>query len=344
MKLLSKLKEKKILVIILSVTLVLLIGCAAYIGINVSKIWGELDFDESAAATDEYEEDPEASGLPEIVIDEPAPSAFAQPTIEKTEEMVDILLLGVDNRNRSHFSGRSDVIMYLRIDTKSQSVKLVSFMRDTLVKMKGHNDNKLNTAYRFGSTKLAKKTMNENFGLMPDHYIVVNFYGMEDIINSLGGVDIDIEKRELKYLNVSIDEINSIDKKNKSAHVSKHGLQHLNGRQAVAYMRIRHIGNGDRQRIKRQQTVMSELFKKLKKVGIGELPGLISTCVEYVRTDIPLSRIIEIAKSVKEMELDEFQKFSYPHNYITGSYNGMSVVKARNRNEEIERLKNFMDN
>lgn len=332
-------KTKKILIIVLCVLAALFIGCGAYIGIYVSRIWSEPDFEEPVAMADNYEEDPEASGLPELTAD----TQGVLQQVTKTMGDVDILLLGVDNRSRNQFSGRSDVVMYLRIETGKKSLKLVSLMRDTLVNLKGHSDNKLNTAYRFGGIKLAKQTISDNFGLDPDYYIVVNFYGMEDIIDALGGVDIKLNKNEIGNLNKCIDEINAFDKRNKAAHVKKHGVQHLNGRQAVGYMRIRHIGNGDEGRIERQQAVMTELFNKAKDIELGQITGLISTCVEYVRTDIPIPNMLEIAEAVKGMNAEKLQTYSYPKNYRTGSYKGMSVVKPKGYEAEIEKLKEFLE-
>lgn len=340
MNLFNRLKEKKILIIILCALVVLFIACIAYIGIYVSRIWAPPDFDASAVVSEDFDTDPEASELPDIT----GSIATNQKMIEKPAESIDILLLGVDNRNKSQFSGRSDVIMYFRIDTKNKSLKLTSLMRDTLVHMDGHSDNKLNTAYRFGSTELAKQTITQNFGLTPDNYIIVNFYGMEDIIDALGGVDIEIKKNELYFLNDCVDEINKEDRKNKSPRVKKSGEQHLNGRQAVAYMRIRHTGDGDAERTERQQRVLSELFKKINGVSLNEITGIISTCVEYVRTDIPLSKMMEIAKTVKGMSVSELQTFRYPDNYKTRSYKGMSVVIPGDSEKEIEKLRNFLEN
>ena len=133
------------------------------------------------------------------------------PDMDKAEGIIDILLIGVDNRDVTKFTGRSDVMMLLRIDTDKKELKLASFMRDTLVTIEGHDKNKLNTAYNFGSIELTYKTYKANFGLLPDHYMVVNFYGMEDIINALDGVDIDIQSKEIDNMNKSIREINALD-------------------------------------------------------------------------------------------------------------------------------------
>jgi LCP family protein required for cell wall assembly len=233
-------------------------------------------------------------------------------------------------------------MIYLRIDTNSNSLKLASFMRDTLVPIEGHSRNKLNTAFSFGGIDLTKKTFKANFGLEPDHYIIVNFYGMEDIINGLGGVDIDIKSNELPSMNSSIKEINGIDKRTNSDTLQSAGRQRLDGRQAVAYMRTRHPG-GDAGRIERQQTVLSALFRKAKDIGLGQLPGLAGAMIQYVRTDIPLDKMIDIAGTIKGMEDGELQKFRYPLEYETGSYKKMSVVQPKVFEDEIKKLHDFLN-
>lgn len=331
-------KRKKViksLLITLGVLVILLIITGVYLWTNVSKIWGDLGFDENTVV-DEYETDADANSLPEVTFNE-----GDIPIMEKSNGNIDIILIGVDNRDSTKFTGRSDVTMYLRIDTNQQKLKLASFMRDTLVEIEGHGKNKINTAFNFGSIELTKQTFNKSFGLTSDYFMVVNFYGMEDIIDVLGGVDINIESNEIKYLTASIKELNKIDKDNKSPEITKSGTQHLNGRQAVAYMRIRKIG-GDAMRIQRQQTVLNELFKKANNIDIGQVPALINVLSQYIRTDIPLNKMLDIATVVKGMQVGEMGKFSYPEEYEVGRYKGMSIVQPKDSTIELEKLHNFI--
>lgn len=327
----------KALVIVFCTLMLMLIGCLIGFYVNISRIWGGLGFDEMAVVSDESDIDPEAEGLPQVTLEQ-----GAVPTMQKTDEVVDIMLVGVDTRNRTEFAGRSDVLMLLRVDTKKQTIKLVSFMRDTLVSIDGHGQNKLNTAFHFGSVELAYKTMQENFGLTPDYYVVVNFFGMEDIIDALGGVDVTLQQKELKYLNININEINVLDKNNKAELIDEAGEQHLNGRQAVAYMRIRKL-DGDAARVERQHVVLEALFNKAMKTSAGQIPGLISSMVEYVRTDIPLGEMLGIASAVRGMDAGELLTFRYPDEFVNGGYQGMSVVKPKNTEEELIKLKDFLE-
>ncbi len=337
----------KAMLAIFIILIVLLLGFGAYLLVDyfnldsLSKIWNDLGFDENEVIV-EYETDPEAANLEEV--------EFVSGDVEeiaKDKNVTDILLIGVDNRNSEKFTGRSDVLILLRIDNESGEVKLASFMRDTLVKIEGHDKNRINTAYSFGSIELAYDTMERNFGIKPDYYMVVNFFGMEDIINSLDGVDININKNEISNLNACIDEINKIDSSGKASHIKSSGMQHLNGRQAVAYMRIRKVGldglNGDAARVSRQQIVLTALFNKAKSMSVGQLPEIIEALSEYVRTDIPLTKMIGIGTDILDMQSTELQKFTYPDDFDIGGYKGMSIVQPADFEKEILKLKDFLE-
>lgn len=163
----KKKKPIKVLAIVICVLAVMLIGTGVYIWANIAQIW---DKPEVGAGGEVYETDPEASGLPDASF-----QGGTAPEIEKEPGATDILLIGVDNRENGKFSGRSDVLIYMRVDKNSGKLKLASFMRDTLVEIDGHGKNKLNAAYSFGGTDLTKKTFKDSFGLAPDYYIIVNF-------------------------------------------------------------------------------------------------------------------------------------------------------------------------
>jgi LCP family protein required for cell wall assembly len=326
-------KAFRALLVIFILLLISLIGVITYVLIDVSKIWS--DPGEGGEIIAE-ETDEEAQDLPEATFQEGDVTA-----IEKADNEIDILMIGVDNRS-DKFSGRSDVMMYMRVNTTDKTIKLVSFMRDTLVKIDGHGKNKLNTAYGFGSVDLMYETYHDSFGLEPDYYIVVNFYGMEDIIDAMGGVDIEIERDELEWLNININEINKETSGENAANITKSGTHHLNGRQAVAYMRIRHPGF-DQGRIARQQTVMFKLFEKAQSIGMGQIPDLIGTLSQYVRTDMPLSTMVDLASAIRGMQKSGISTFRYPDEFESGSYNSMSVVQPKDFNTEFQKLYNFLN-
>lgn len=333
----SRVKNRtmKILLIIFCVLLALLIGFGIFIWVNYQKITGDLGFDPNDIKEEEPNE--ETGNYPEVTY-----SGGDVSELIKSKDVTDILLIGVDNREPTKFTGLSDVLMYLRIDPKKGSIKLASIMRDTLVPIEGHKYNKINAAFNFGGIDLTKKTLKQSFGLSPDYYVVINFYGMEDLIDALGGVDIELTKEEVLNMNGSIQEINEIDPKHKTPLVNGPGVQHLTGRQAVGYMRIRKVGT-DTKRIERQQRVISELFSQAKKMGIGQLPGLISALSGCVRTDIkPADKMLDIATTIIGLDTKEIKKFRYPEEYEYGSYKSMDIVQPKDFKKEIKKLQDFL--
>ena len=330
----AKNKALRVLVIIFCVLLVVLIGFGIFIWVNYQKITGDLGFDPDNVQEEESEE---TGNYPEVTY-----SGGDVSEMIKSKDVTDILLIGVDNRDPSKFTGLSDVIMYLRIDPKNGAIKLASIMRDTLVPIEGHKYNKINAAFNYGGIELTKKTIKSSFGLSPDYYVVVNFYGMEDLIDALGGVDIDLTEEEVVNMNGSIKEINNIDPAHSTPLVKGPGVQHLTGRQAVGYMRIRKVGT-DTQRIKRQQKVISELFSQAKKMGIGQLPGLISALSGCVRSDIkPADKMLDIATTIIAIDTKEIKTYRYPDDYEYGSYKSMDIVQPKDFDTEIKKLQNFL--
>jgi LCP family protein required for cell wall assembly len=269
------------------------------------------------------------------------------------KDTLNVLLIGVDYaeervNNKKEYVGKdfnSDVMMVLRIDKDKKQLKLASFMRDTYVPIEGHNMNKLNTAYSFGRIDLAQKTFQQNFGITPNYYIIVNFYGMEDIINDRDGVEVNVKKgEELDWLNININEINKEDSKHQAKNITKAGDHHLDGRQAVAYMRIRHP-DFDSGRIERQHTVLLQLFDKARKLSIGDMTNLISDMVNYVRTNIPLDKLIGIANTIKGMGGSELKTFRYPEEYDNPTTEAAgSIVLPKDFDTEMKKLKDFLEN
>ncbi len=329
-------KALKTLLIIFCVLLLLLAGFGVYIWINYQKITGDLGFDPESVT--EEEESTETGNYPEVTY-----SGGDVSEVTKSQDVIDILLIGVDNRDPSKFTGLSDVVMFLRIDEKKGAIKLASIMRDTLVPIEGHKYNKINTAFNYGGIDLTKKTLKSSLGLSPDYYVVINFYGMEDLIDALGGVDIKLSSEEVLHMNGSIKEINDIDPDHSTPLVKGSGVQHLTGRQAVAYMRIRKVGT-DTQRIERQQNVISKLFSQAKELGLGQLPGLISALASCVRTDIkPADKMLDIATTIIGLDVKEIKTFRYPDEYESGSYKSMDIVQPKDFNTEINKLHDFLN-
>lgn len=243
-------------------------------------------------------------------------------------QYINILLLGVDAR-KSHEVPRSDSMIIATIDKKHKKIKLTSLMRDMLVSMKGHglmeglNQDKLNHAFAYGGPLLTLKTVNENFKTDIRDYVKVDFLGLEKIIDAVGGIEINVTQPEIKLINVYVDEVSEIDN-TKHIHVVNSGSKILNGRQTVAYSRIRNVGNEDFQRTERQRTVLKQLFNKASKLNILELDKAIGKFLPYVETSMDESKIINLSSYVLVNKISQIDQLRLP---IDGHLKETSVNK-----------------
>lgn len=227
------------------------------------------------------------------------------------EEVINIALFGVDTRNLNTFKGNSDSIMVLSVNTKTKKVKIISVMRDTLVPIERNGKityTKINAAYSYGGPELAIKTLNQNFGLDISEYATVNFDGMMDIIDAVGGIDVTLVEQEVAPaeqethgINDGIKEVcNLLGKDPEQYLFTKPGTYHMNGIQAVAYSRIRYVKNvwgtnNDYGRTDRQRYVMEQLFNKAKTLSKSQYIDLAKALLPCTQTSLSYSEIMSIA-------------------------------------------------
>ncbi len=261
------------------------------------------------------------------------------------DKIVNIALFGIDTRDPKSFKGLSDSIMILSLNTETKKVKLMSVMRDTLVPITYNGKTtyaKINSAYSKGGPELAIKTLNTIFKLDISEYATVNFYGMSDIIEAVGGIDVELAKGELDVfgyengakvnwgLNGCIAEICSHKGLNaEQYYIKEAGVHHLNGVQAVAYARIRHAANiegtnDDYGRTDRQRYVMEQLFNKAIKLGKSQYVKLAKSLMPCSETSLSYSEILSLAVNIllqsPTFEQTRIPDFSYqmPSKSISG--------------------------
>ncbi len=231
------------------------------------------------------------------------------------KKIVNVALFGIDTRDPNVFSGNSDSIMILSLNTKTNKVKIISVMRDSfvpIVKDGYTNYNKINSAYAKGGPELAIKTLNQIFDLDISEYATVNFYGMIDIIDAVGGIEAELTSSEVsrsgdysdRLLNGCIDEIcGNLGLDAKEYYITTPGKHHLNGVQAVAYSRIRYVANiwgttDDYGRTDRQRYVMEQLFNKALSIGKSQYVKLAKSLIPCSETSLSYSKIISLAFSI----------------------------------------------
>ncbi len=202
------------------------------------------------------------------------------------ENITNIALFGLDTREGDKQS-HSDCMMIVTVDNTRGKIKLISLMRDSLVDIDGYGEDKLNAAYFRGGPSLAIRTINENFGTDIKDYVAVDFEQLVQIVDAIGGVDIDVQNdNELKELNRVIKDYGAERGKEFSG-VEKTGLQTLDGVQALCYGRIRKGDTGDDwARVERQSVVLNAIFTKLQSASATELIGSMRKLVPYVTTSL----------------------------------------------------------
>ncbi|EJE7233262.1 LytR family transcriptional regulator [Clostridium sporogenes] len=226
------------------------------------------------------------------------------------DDVINIAFFGLDRRKKEEPS-RSDAIMIISLDKKHKKVKVSSIMRDSYVDIDGHGKTKLNHAYAYGGPELAIKTINSTFKLNIRNFVAVDFYELEKIIDTVGGVEIPVRSDEIKYINIYMQETAKIQGKSVQE-VQKSGLQNLNGMQAVAYARIRYTSGGDYERTERQRIVLTAIMNKVKKLGPTEFPKVVSALLPNVESSFSSTEIMKMGTSAFALGIDNIEQQRFP--------------------------------
>ena len=208
------------------------------------------------------------------------------------QDKMTVMIMGVDSR--ADDVGRSDTLMVATVDPNKKEAAILSIPRDTRVKIAGHGYDKINHAYAFGGHKLSKDTVEGLIGVPIDYYILIDIKAFSRIIDAIGGVDIDVEKR--MYYEDPYD-----DSEGHGLVINlRPGMQHMNGETAIQYVRYRDE-EGDIGRISRQQKFMKAVLDKLATPSIiTKLPTLIQEISSAVKTDMSVSKMISLAGIIKD--------------------------------------------
>lgn len=229
------------------------------------------------------------------------------------DNVLNILLLGTDERSDEYSDeARSDCMIVLSINKKTKKIRLVSLERAIGVPVPGREDDWLTHTFAYGGAALTLKTVQECFELNIDRYVRVNFNSFEQIIDAIGGVDIDLTELEVQGLNGEI-HTNAITKQ--KVHV---GVNHLDGYDALQYARQRFI-DSDWKRIERQRNVIIAAFKELKTMSVFKWNDLMSTAFPLVQTNFTKSEITSLMLVVPGFVNSEIEQMSLPAQGTYGS-------------------------
>lgn len=253
-----------------------------------------------------------------------------------------IALFGVDSRDGSlEKDARSDSIMIVSINHESKEVKIMSVYRDLCLRVPGYGFQKATHAYAYGGAELAMSMLNMNLDLDITEFATVDFGVLADIIDALGGIDIEVSEAEFSLINPLIKEQNRVTGSD-SEYLDGPGYQHLNGTQATAYARIRKI-DSDYMRAERQRLVLTKMFEKAKTAKVGTLLNIVDTVLPEVYTNLTSNEMIALAKDIFSYEIADTTGFPF-EKYEGSLSDGLSYVFADGFNNNVIALHQYLFN
>ena len=220
----------------------------------------------------------------------------------KAKDKSIVMIMGVDKREDD--VGRSDTLMIATIDPRLDQATLLSIPRDTRVKIRGRGYDKINAAFAYGGVALTESTVENFLGIDIDHYVQIDTNSFVKIIDAIGGIDIDVEKR--MYYEDPWDD-------NGGLVIDLYpGQQHMDGKTAVTYVRYRD-SEGDIGRVKRQQAFMAACMDKVTSPEIvPRIPKIVREIIDAVETDMSLRQLLELAGSLKAAQQNGLQTDMVP--------------------------------
>lgn len=307
-------KKKKIVGLVCVVAVLLLVGSAfGYVRSKLNKI-NKVPDTVVVIPPEEEDFETDASNAPQDIIEikpEEVDWSEIEPFLD--DHLLNILLVGQDRRE-GEGRQRSDSMILCSINPDTKQISMISFLRDLYVQIPGgYSDNRLNAAYVFGGFPLLTDTLNMNFGITVDGCFEVDFSGFQNVIDALGGVDIELTEKEAQL----------VLGPGKSA-----GTYHLDGKKALSYSRIRKI-DSDFGRTQRQRNVLQAIYTKFRQSDAADLMKLLDEVLPYLSTDMTNTQIMLLAaKCIPIMGSAELSGYRVPADdaYHYASIRGMSVV------------------
>ncbi len=250
---------------------------------------------------------------------------------------LNILILGVDARDMNKLEGsRTDTILIASINEKTKDVKLISLYRDTFLKMGDTSTyDKITHAHAFGGAKMAIKSINQALDLNIKKFAIINFEGVSDMVDALGGITLNIEDYEIDELNRAVEENARILGQTYKP-VEKAGKQTVNGQQALAYARIRQGVGDDFKRTERARITIKAILDKAKKSNPSKLNKMVDKVLPFVRTNLSNSDILLLASRVTKYSIKG--SIGFPYSVAGGMHNGVSYVFPTDLLENVKRL------
>lgn len=245
--------------------------------------------------------------------------------------VINILLIGNDSRENGE-DGRSDAMILFSISNKTGTIHMTSLLRDMYVEIPGHDGNRLNAAYAYGGPELLLQTVEQNLEIDVHRYVLVNFEAFANLVDAVGGVELELSKEELEYVNGYLVEYNQLTGQPEGTNymdTSAAGQVHLNGPQALAYSRNRFIGT-DFGRTERQRKVITQVIKKLPIAVVTSPKKLVNGLMPNLTTNLTLNECFLLCLQAGKLPIYDLVQGSIPleGTYQNATIRGMSVLEV----------------
>lgn len=216
-------------------------------------------------------------------------------TLKSDNDVLNIMLFGADKKVDGEAYGRSDSMILLSINNRTGDLVMTSFLRDLWVEIPGYFPHRLNTSYALGGAELAIETIEYNFGVDIDRYAIVDFDSFTNIIDTLGGIDLELTDEEIDYINWQCWKNKQVETRHEIT--AKAGVVHLNGRQALWYSRDRDSAGSDWDRTNRQRIVLNTIMKDMKQSNLAQIMSIIYQVGTMIETDLDKGEIVYLAQN-----------------------------------------------
>ncbi|MCD8366916.1 MAG: LCP family protein [Clostridiales bacterium] len=292
----------RVLLRVLVVIIILAAGAVAFLGYQLSKL-GTFSTEELGSTDIETES-----------------------ITTSVEGVCNILLIGQDNRSDDD-TGRSDTMIIFSINQNTNQMSMISLMRDTYVEIPGYSSQKLNAAYSLGGVSLLDETIAQNYGVNIDYNVAIDFEGFIDVIDTLGGVDIELNEEEVNYLQGGANG-EYLKYLTDGPYDVTVGVNRLNGAAALDYARTRKVGQYDFERTQRQRNVITAVFNELKGQSITSLLAVYNSIAGDLTTDMTALQIAGVGLSAYGMKDNGILSYRLPTDdmYTNQSISGIGSV------------------
>ena len=345
----KKSSKTPVLIAVLVLMILILAGlCVFYFGLK--HYLGRMNYVDDSDITINYDlltaDNDDIEGFTEMeTLDAQAASVFANEVnagqnidVASDGDVYNILLIGSDTRNSWY--GNSDSMILASINSKTKTIYMTSFMRDLYANIPNVGIRKLNSAYAIGAGPLLVSTIESNYRIDIDNYASVDFNSMAQIIDLVGGVDLEVSTQEAGYLNKYLDEICALQGLNPADYyVAGGGMTHLNGNQAVAFARIRYTSRGsehsDYGRTSRQREILTQLMQKARTLDAATLLNVVNNMLPLITHNIDTATLTSLIANVASYVNYDIQTDRIPYD---GMYSSLGEELVPDFEATINRL------